>query len=134
MLQTPTIKSDPSTAAAAAATASSKDKDSAAQSLEANFSTYFSQMVASMPSLQASLPAPAAPAGDKPAPSASSVNKPSRTSTGSGSTPAPATAGAAQATATADATQAAQKALSAVHRMGGRLGRGRIVDHLLGKT
>jgi ATP-dependent DNA helicase RecQ len=36
--------------------------------------------------------------------------------------------------ASVDATQAAQKALSAVHRMGGRLGRGRIVDHLLGKT
>jgi ATP-dependent DNA helicase RecQ len=34
----------------------------------------------------------------------------------------------------ADATQAAQKALSAVHRLGGRCGRGRIVDHLLGKT
>ena len=33
-----------------------------------------------------------------------------------------------------DATEAAQKALSAVHRLGGRLGRGRIVDHLLGKT
>jgi ATP-dependent DNA helicase RecQ len=33
-----------------------------------------------------------------------------------------------------DATQAAQKALSAVHRLAGRLGRGRIVDHLLGKT
>jgi len=33
-----------------------------------------------------------------------------------------------------DVTQAAQKALSAVHRMGGRVGRGRIVDHLLGKT
>jgi ATP-dependent DNA helicase RecQ len=33
-----------------------------------------------------------------------------------------------------DATQAAQKALSAVHRLGGRFGRGRIVDHLLGKT
>jgi ATP-dependent DNA helicase RecQ len=29
---------------------------------------------------------------------------------------------------------AAQKALSAVHRLGGRFGRGRIVDHLLGKT
>ncbi|MDP3299808.1 MAG: RQC domain-containing protein, partial [Phenylobacterium sp.] len=35
---------------------------------------------------------------------------------------------------TTDATQAAQKALSAVHRMGGRFGRGRLVDHLLGKT
>ena len=34
----------------------------------------------------------------------------------------------------ADATEAAQKALSAVHRLGGRFGRGRIVDHLLGKT
>jgi ATP-dependent DNA helicase RecQ len=34
----------------------------------------------------------------------------------------------------ADATQAAQKALSAVHRLGGRLGRGRVIDHLLGKT
>src|SRR5206468_444997 len=34
----------------------------------------------------------------------------------------------------ADATEAAQKALSAVHRLGGRLGRGRVVDHLLGKT
>jgi ATP-dependent DNA helicase RecQ len=34
----------------------------------------------------------------------------------------------------ADATQAAQKALSAVHRLGGRCGRGRIVDHLMGKT
>jgi ATP-dependent DNA helicase RecQ len=33
-----------------------------------------------------------------------------------------------------DATEAAQKALSAVHRMSGRVGRGRIVDHLLGKT
>ena len=33
-----------------------------------------------------------------------------------------------------DATEAAQKALSAVHRMGGRFGRGRIVDHLLGRT
>jgi ATP-dependent DNA helicase RecQ len=33
-----------------------------------------------------------------------------------------------------DATEAAQKALSAVHRMGGRFGRGRLVDHLLGKT
>ncbi|HEY2709680.1 MAG TPA: DNA helicase RecQ [Caulobacteraceae bacterium] len=33
-----------------------------------------------------------------------------------------------------DATEAAQKALSAVHRLGGRYGRGRIVDHLLGKT
>lgn len=35
---------------------------------------------------------------------------------------------------TVDATQAAQKALSAVHRLGGRFGRGRLVDHLLGKT
>jgi ATP-dependent DNA helicase RecQ len=34
----------------------------------------------------------------------------------------------------ADVTVAAQKALSAVHRLGGRFGRGRIVDHLLGKT
>ena len=34
----------------------------------------------------------------------------------------------------ADVTEAAQKALSAVHRLGGRFGRGRIVDHLLGKT
>jgi ATP-dependent DNA helicase RecQ len=33
-----------------------------------------------------------------------------------------------------DVSQAAQKALSAVHRLGGRFGRGRIVDHLLGKT
>jgi ATP-dependent DNA helicase RecQ len=33
-----------------------------------------------------------------------------------------------------DVTLSAQKALSAVHRMGGRFGRGRIVDHLLGKT
>lgn len=33
-----------------------------------------------------------------------------------------------------DATELAQKALSAVHRLGGRFGRGRIVDHLLGKT
>ena len=33
-----------------------------------------------------------------------------------------------------DATAAAQKALSAVHRLGGRFGRGRLVDHLLGKT
>ncbi len=35
---------------------------------------------------------------------------------------------------THDATQAAQMALSAVHRLGGRFGRGRIVDHLLGRT
>ncbi len=34
----------------------------------------------------------------------------------------------------ADVTEAAQKALSAVHRLDGRFGRGRIVDHLLGKT
>src|SRR5579871_4361684 len=33
-----------------------------------------------------------------------------------------------------DATEAAQKALSAVHRLAGRVGRGRVVDHLLGKT
>jgi ATP-dependent DNA helicase RecQ len=33
-----------------------------------------------------------------------------------------------------DATLAAQKALSAVHRLGGRLGRGRVIEHLLGKT
>ena len=33
-----------------------------------------------------------------------------------------------------EVTQAAQKALSAVHRLGGRFGRGRLVDHLLGKT
>jgi ATP-dependent DNA helicase RecQ len=36
--------------------------------------------------------------------------------------------------ASVDATEAAQKALSAVHRLGGRFGRGRIVEHLLGKT
>src|SRR5690606_11956989 len=34
----------------------------------------------------------------------------------------------------ADATLAAQKALSAVHRLGGRFGRGRAIDHLLGRT
>jgi ATP-dependent DNA helicase RecQ len=33
-----------------------------------------------------------------------------------------------------DVTEAAQKALAAVHRLGGRLGRGRVVDHLTGKT
>lgn len=33
----------------------------------------------------------------------------------------------------ADATEAAQKALSAVHRLGGRFGRGRIVEHLTGQ-
>jgi len=33
-----------------------------------------------------------------------------------------------------DATVAAQKALSAVHRLGGRFGRGRVIDHLIGKT
>ena len=33
-----------------------------------------------------------------------------------------------------DATLPAQMALSAVHRLGGRFGRGRVVDHLLGKT
>ena len=36
--------------------------------------------------------------------------------------------------AAVDATQAAQKALSAAHRLGGRFGRGRLIDHLLGKT
>jgi ATP-dependent DNA helicase RecQ len=35
---------------------------------------------------------------------------------------------------TQDATEAAQKALSAAHRLAGRFGRGRLVDHLLGKT
>jgi ATP-dependent DNA helicase RecQ len=33
-----------------------------------------------------------------------------------------------------DATEAAQKALSAAHRLGGRYGRGRLIDHLMGKT
>jgi ATP-dependent DNA helicase RecQ len=33
-----------------------------------------------------------------------------------------------------DATRPAQMALSAVHRLGGRFGRGRVVDHLLGRT
>ena len=33
-----------------------------------------------------------------------------------------------------DVTEAAQKALSAVHRLGGRFGRVRVVDHLLGKS
>jgi ATP-dependent DNA helicase RecQ len=33
-----------------------------------------------------------------------------------------------------DATEAAQKALSAAHRLGGRYGRGRLVDHLTAKT
>jgi ATP-dependent DNA helicase RecQ len=33
-----------------------------------------------------------------------------------------------------DATQLAQKALSAAQRLGGRFGRGRLVDHLTGKT
>ena len=35
---------------------------------------------------------------------------------------------------THDASVAAQKALSAAHRLNGRFGRGRLVDHLLGKT
>ncbi|WP_411286977.1 DNA helicase RecQ [Phenylobacterium sp.] len=35
---------------------------------------------------------------------------------------------------TTDATEAAQKALSAAHRLAGRFGRGRLVDHLTGKT
>ena len=33
-----------------------------------------------------------------------------------------------------DASRPAQMALSAVHRLGGRFGRGRLIDHLLGKT
>lgn len=33
-----------------------------------------------------------------------------------------------------DASTAAQKALAAAHRLGGRVGRGRLADHLLGKT
>jgi ATP-dependent DNA helicase RecQ len=33
-----------------------------------------------------------------------------------------------------DVSEAARKALSAVHRLGGRFGRGRLVDHLLGRT
>jgi ATP-dependent DNA helicase RecQ len=33
-----------------------------------------------------------------------------------------------------DASQTAQKALASVHRLGGRFGKGRVVDHLLGKT
>ncbi len=35
---------------------------------------------------------------------------------------------------TTDATESAQKMLSAAHRLQGRFGRGRLVDHLLGKT
>lgn len=34
----------------------------------------------------------------------------------------------------ADATEAAQKALSAVHRLGGRFGRGRVAEHLIGQA
>ncbi|MBV8592855.1 MAG: RecQ family ATP-dependent DNA helicase, partial [Caulobacteraceae bacterium] len=33
-----------------------------------------------------------------------------------------------------DVTEAAQKALSAIHRLQGRFGKGRVVDHLLGRT
>jgi len=33
-----------------------------------------------------------------------------------------------------DVTEPAQKALAAVHRLGGRFGRGRVIDHLLGRT
>jgi ATP-dependent DNA helicase RecQ len=33
-----------------------------------------------------------------------------------------------------DATEAAQKLLSAVHRLGGRFGRARVIDHLMGKA
>jgi ATP-dependent DNA helicase RecQ len=33
-----------------------------------------------------------------------------------------------------DVSEAARKALAAVHRLGGRYGRGRVVEHLLGKT
>ena len=33
-----------------------------------------------------------------------------------------------------DASKLAQMALSAVHRLGGRFGRGRVIDHLLGRT
>ena len=33
-----------------------------------------------------------------------------------------------------DVTEAAQKALAAVQRLGGRLGRGRVIDHLTGRT
>ena len=36
--------------------------------------------------------------------------------------------------ASIDVTVGAQKALAAVHRLGGRFGRGRLVDHLLGRT
>jgi ATP-dependent DNA helicase RecQ len=36
--------------------------------------------------------------------------------------------------ASVDATQGAQKALAATHRLGGRFGRGRLVTHLLGNT
>ena len=36
--------------------------------------------------------------------------------------------------AATDVTEAAQKAISAVHRLAGRYGRGRVVDHLLGKA
>ncbi len=36
--------------------------------------------------------------------------------------------------ASVDATEAARKALSAVHRLGGRFGRGRVIDHLLART
>jgi len=32
-----------------------------------------------------------------------------------------------------DATEAAQKAVAAIHRLGGRYGRGRVIEHLLGK-
>ena len=36
--------------------------------------------------------------------------------------------------ASRDATRQAQMVLSAVHRLGGRFGRGRLIDHLLGRT
>jgi flagellar hook-length control protein FliK len=110
MLPTTAIKADSSSAAAGI-----KDKDSAALSLAANFSSYFSQMVAALPSSQAGLAEPPTPeAAPAPTPAVShradSAKKPSQSSTSSAlSAASDGVNGGAQAGANAPAPAAASQ-------------------------
>jgi flagellar hook-length control protein FliK len=124
MLPTQAIKPDPSVAAAAGNnsnvavnSSNSKDKDATSSSLEANFSAYFSMMVAAMPSLQTGAPVPiqAAPSSAPPARPVDDVKQTSQNSQSQNANQAAAedqVNGAAQSTASVSAQAQAGAAQS----------------------
>jgi len=106
MLPTTAIKADTTVASA-----SGKDKDAGSSALAANFSAYFSQMVAAMPAMAASLPESQPAVATPPARPAESSKKPAQTE--AKSTPSQVNAGAqgdpnAQAGASAQAGATSQ--------------------------